>query len=257
MSKQVILLLQTGIPAVVAALVLSLFLLMSAPGVCGDFETDSIGTSAGDLRITFIGHASLMLEFDGKVIHVDPWGRMADYTALPKADLVLVTHNHIDHLDPKALDEIRTAGTEIVYAESCREAYPGGTVVHYGDTLTVKGLYIETVPAYNLINMKNPGGRLVHPKGLCNGYIVTFGDLRVYFAGETENIPELCDIGDIDILFLAVDSVYNLTPRMAADVAKLIAPDVLYPIHFADAEVTGLIGLLEDTGTEVRLRKMK
>jgi len=241
-----------------AVSVFMVLLLMSSPCRGAEpYERDIIPTGEGDLAITFIGHASLMAEFGGKIIHIDPWSRVADYGAFPDADIVLITHGHTDHLDKKALGEIVVEGTDIVCSESCLETCPDGIVARYGDVITVQGLKIEVVPAYNLTNLMGSGRRLVHPPGYGNGYIVTFGGKRVYFAGETENIPELAGVSDIDVCFLAVDSVYNMTPAMAAEMAKVIDPDVLYPIHFAEADMGELERLLEGSGIEVRIRNMK
>ena len=233
------------------------FLTGSTAAETDGFEKDIVKTSEGDLAITFIGHASYMFAYGGMVIHVDPWSRVADYSDLPNADLVLITHGHIDHLDPPALALVCTDSTMIVYPPSCAEKYPGGVVMRPGDKNTFAGIGIEAVHAYNLTNLSNPGGRLVHPKGMGVGYILTFGGVRVYCMGETENVPEMRDIKDIDIAFMAMDSVYNLTPVMAAGLAKLINPAILYPIHFADEDPSKLTGLLEGTGIEVRIRNMK
>ena len=216
-----------------------------------NFEVDTFDTSEGELKITFIGHASLIVNFNGKVIHVDPWSKMADYSKLPKADLVLSSHEHIDHLDPTALDLICTDETILLYPESCASKYKGGIVMKYGDKITTKGFNVETVPAYNTFKKR------IHPYGLVNGYVVTFGDNRVYFAGETGDIPELNNLKDINIAFLAMDSVYNMTPEMAARAAKIIKPQILYPIHMADKNPSLLVDLLEDIDIEVRIRKMQ
>ncbi|MHB9030319.1 MAG: MBL fold metallo-hydrolase, partial [Candidatus Latescibacterota bacterium] len=137
----------------------------------------------------------------------------------------------------------------------CAKIYPGVRVVRYGDTLTVAGIPVEVVPAYNPISsvLTSP----VHPRGVCNGYILTFGDTRVYFAGETENIPEMRLVKDIDIFFLAADNVYNMTPDMAASAVKVIRPKVYYPIHYSDLDPARIAELLQGSGIEVRLRKMK
>ncbi|MFC1692397.1 MBL fold metallo-hydrolase [Candidatus Latescibacterota bacterium] len=218
------------------------------------FEEDIILTSAGDLKITFIGHSTLMFTFVDMVIHIDPWSRLADYTKLPKADLVIITHDHPDHLDLNALEIICTKQTELVYTETCAVKYEGGTVMKNGDTVTFRGLNIEAVPAYNF---KRENRRTVHPKGEGNGYIITFGDKRVYVASETENIPELKLIKGIDVAFLAMDSRFNMTPENAVEAAKVFMPKILYPYHFGKSDMSVIESLLKDTGIEVRIRDMK
>ena len=156
----------------------------------GKFEQDVIKTGAGDLTITFIGHGTLMFTFGGKVIHVDPVGQYADYGKLPKADLILITHEHRDHLDPKAVEMLRQPGTEIVLTKAAAGQVAGGLVMANGEVKTVAGLNIEAVPAYNLVH-KRESGEPFHPKGQGNGYVITFGDKRVYVAGDTENTPEM------------------------------------------------------------------
>ena len=220
------------------------------------FETDVFKTSTGDLKITFIGHGTLMFEFNGKVIHVDPWTRLADYTELPKADLILVTHEHSDHLDQEALKIIRTEKTTLVLTELCAEKVTGGIVMKNGDVKTVEGLQIEAVPAYNIVH-KRDNGNPFHPKGDGNGYIITFGDKRVYVAADTENTPEMKNLEDIDIAFLPMNLPYTMSPEMVADAAKAFKPKLLYPYHYGGTETSKLINLLKDVkGIEVRIRKM-
>lgn len=221
------------------------------------FETDVIKTSAGDLKITFIGHGTLMFEFGGKVIHVDPWTKLADYGKLPKADLVLITHEHQDHLDAAALKAVRTDKTPVVLTEICAQKVQGGTVMRNGDVKTVEGLKIEAVPAYNLVH-KRDNGQPFHPKGQGNGYILTFGDKRVYLAGDTENTPEMKALKDIDIAFLPMNLPYTMTPEMVADAAKAFKPKILFPYHTGDTDLNKLGALMKDASViEVRFRKMK
>jgi L-ascorbate metabolism protein UlaG (beta-lactamase superfamily) len=220
------------------------------------FEKDVIQTSAGDLEITFLGHGTLMLAFDGKIIHVDPFGRVADYAQLPKADLVLITHEHGDHMDLGALAHIRTGQTEVVLTETCAEQVAGGIVMRNGDTRTVKGIIIEAFPAYNIVN-KRPNGQPFHPEGIGNGYILTFGDKRVYVAGDSENTQEMKALRDIDCAFLPMNLPYTMTPEMVADVAKAMQPKILYPYHYGDTDTSKLVELLkEQPGIEVRVRKL-
>jgi L-ascorbate metabolism protein UlaG (beta-lactamase superfamily) len=221
------------------------------------FETDIIKTSAGDLKITFVGHGTLMFNFGGKVIHVDPYSNLADYDTLPKADLILLTHEHPDHLDLKALNAIRTGKTVVVLTEACGKQVQGGIVMMNGEVNTWEGLKVEAVPAYNIVH-KRDTGQAFHPKGVGNGYIITFGDKRVYVAGDTENIPEMKGLKNIDIAFLPMNLPYTMTPEMVADAARVFKPKILYPYHFGETDTSKVVSLLKGTPEiEVRIRKMK
>jgi L-ascorbate metabolism protein UlaG (beta-lactamase superfamily) len=231
-------------------------LAFAAPAETG-FEKDTIATSAGDLEITFIGHGTLMLRFGGKVIHVDPVGRYADYAKMPKADVILVTHEHGDHLDPKAIAGIVTPDTVLVLTEVCAKRMGRGVVMKNGDVKTVEGLKVEAVPAYNVVHMRSPG-QPFHPKGVGNGYVITFGNVRVYVAGDTENVPEMADLRDVDVAFLPMNLPYTMTPEMVADAVRKIKPKIVYPYHFGRTDTSKLVALLKDAeGVEVRIRKMQ
>ncbi len=220
------------------------------------FEKDSFPTAAGDLEITFIGHGTLLLAFQDKVIHVDPWTNLADYRQLPKADIILLTHEHTDHLDIRAIDLIKKEGTSFVVTESCAEKMGEGLVMKNGDTLNVQGIQIEAVPAYN-IQHKRDNGQPFHPRGTGNGYILNFGEIRVYVAGDTENIPEMNNLKEIDIAFLPMNLPYTMTPEMVAEAVKNFRPKILYPYHFGDSDTSRLIELLKDEqDIEIRIRKM-
>jgi len=221
-----------------------------------EFETDVIQTSSGELEITFLGHGSLMFTFEQKVIHVDPFSQVADYSALPKADLILITHEHQDHLDPEALASIRTESTDIVLTELCEQEIKGGIVMRNGDLDVVQGLPIEAVPAYNLIHTRESGDPF-HPCGHGNGYIITFGNTRVYIAGDSENTPEMMSLSDIAVAFLPMNLPYTMTPEMVSEAAHAIKPGILYPYHFSSTDTSQLINLLKDQPeTEVRIRNM-
>jgi len=222
----------------------------------GSFETDVFSTSIEELSITFLGHASLLLNFSGKNIYVDPFGQVADYSKLTKADVILCTHEHCDHLDPQALAAIRTLTTVMVLNPAGAAQVDGSISMRNGDKRTVAGLPIEAVPAYNILN-KREDGNPFHPKGIGNGYILTFGDTRLYLAGDTENIPEMKNVHDIDIAFLPMNLPYTMTPEMVADAARTIKPRILYPYHYGNTDMSRLVELLEDEkGIEVRVRKM-
>lgn len=221
------------------------------------FDTDSINTSTGELNITFIGHGTLMFSFGGKIIHVDPVGQMADYKSFPKADIILVTHEHFDHLDMKAIAKIRTSHTVVMLTENSAKQVKGSLVMHNGDIKTIEGFKIEAVPAYNLVHMRSPGTPF-HPKGVGNGYIITFGNVRVYVAGDTENTAEMKALRGIDVAFLPMNLPYTMTPEMVADAAKSFRPKILYPYHYGDTDASKLVDLLKDTPEiEVRIRSLK
>ena len=222
-----------------------------------DFEEDIFDTSQGQLKITFIGHGTLMFTFGEKIIHVDPVGQYADYSQLPKADIILITHEHGDHLDPQAIAALRTDNTDIILTEKCTEKVDGGIIMTNGETKTVQGLKIEAVPAYNIVHMRQ-SGEPFHPKGEGNGYVITFGDKRFYVAGDTENTPEMKELEEIDIAFLPMNLPYTMTPEMVADAAKAFRPNILYPYHYGNTDTSELVELLKDEkDIEVRIRDMK
>ena len=168
----------------------------------------------------------------------------------------MVTHEHQDHLDLKAIDGIKTGKTSIVTTETVAKQLPGSIVLKNGDEKTVMGLKIEAVPAYNIVHMRSPGVPF-HAKGIGNGYIITFGDKRLYIAGDTENIPEMKILRNIEITFLPMNLPYTMTPEMVADAAKAFKPKVLYPYHYGNTDVTKLLDLLKnEKNIEVRIRKM-
>jgi L-ascorbate metabolism protein UlaG (beta-lactamase superfamily) len=222
-----------------------------------DYEKDVIETSAGDLEITFIGHGTLMFTFGERVIHVDPWSRLADYSQLPKADLILITHHHGDHLDPVALEHLRTESTVVLHTELCAKNVENGVIMKNGEEQTIQGIEVLAIAAYNLVH-KREKGELFHPKGEGNGYVLTFGDIRVYIAGDTENTPEMKKLEDIDYAFLPMNLPYTMTPEMVADAVNAFKPAVLYPYHYGDTDMSKLTELLTDNqDTEVRIRKMQ
>jgi L-ascorbate metabolism protein UlaG (beta-lactamase superfamily) len=220
------------------------------------YEEDILPTSAGDLRITFLGHGSLFFTFQAKRFYIDPFSKVADYSTLPEADVVLITHEHGDHLDPEALASIRTSETVVILTELCARQVKGGIVMQNGDRHTLLGVSIDAIPAYNLIH-KREDGQPFHPKGVGNGYILTFGNVRVYVAGDTENIPEMSSLGKIDCAFLPMNLPYTMTPEMVAEAARSFRPRILYPYHFGNTETSKLVDLLrQESDIEVRIHKM-
>lgn len=227
---------------------------VTAGGAEMEFQKDTIETDSGNLEISFVGHGTLMFSFDGKVIHVDPWSQLTDYSKMPKADIILITHDHLDHLDPEAVEAIRTDKSVVVLTEKCEGRIAGGIVMKNGDVEAVAGLKIEAVPAYNIVNMRSEGNPF-HPKGEGNGYVIAFGGKKVYVAGDTENTPEMKELKNIDVAFLPMNLPYTMTPEMVADAAKAFRPGILYPYHYSGTETSEIVDLLKDeAGIEVRIR---
>jgi len=176
------------------------------------FESDTVITSLGTLEMTFIGHGTLMFTIDDYVIHIDPVSRYSDYATLPDADLILVTHEHGDHLDPAAIKHILKSNTVIICSESCADELDSPVIMKNGDEMEEAGIKIEAVPAYNLVH-KRSNGEPFHPKGIGNGYVLTIGDKKVYIGGDTEIVPEMGDLKDIYCAFLPMNLPYTMTPN--------------------------------------------
>ena len=236
---------------------MSIFVLSTLTMAQKNYQTDTIPASSGNLMITFLGHGSLMFTFDSTVVHVDPYSKVANYSALPDADLVLITHHHQDHLDTAALNQVLKQGTVILGSQTVAGSVKDAFVMKNGDSKTIKGVGINAVPAYNIVH-KRDNGQPFHPKGEGNGYIIIIKGKKIYIAGDTENTPEMKQFKEIDIAFLPVNLPYTMTPEMAADAARAIRPKILYPYHYGDTEIPRLTELLKnDKDIEVRMRDMQ
>ena len=217
-------------------------------------EPDTIPTAEGPLKITPIKHASLMLEFRNKVIHVDPWSQ-GDYAGLPKADLILITDIHGDHMDPAKIKEIKKDGTIIVAPAAVAKTVTEATVISNGETKTIEGIQIEAVPMYNLVRGPSQG-KLFHDKGRGNGYLLTLGGKRVYISGDTECIPEMKSLKNIDVAFVCMNLPYTMPPEEAAECVKAFKPKIVYPYHYRDSDLNVFANALKsEKGIELRLRK--
>lgn len=221
------------------------------------FRTDTIKTSEGPLDITFLGHASLRMRFDGRYIYIDPSSTAADFSKSPKADVVFFTNQHKDHFDLKALSQISNENTLIVIPEICAIQYREGLVMKNGDVAVIRGLKVRCVPAYNIVDM-SPAGFPYNFKGIGNGYVIGFGDKSVYIAGDTEKIPEMNELGRIDVAFLPVALPDAMTLEMAADAVNAIKPAIFYPCRYGKTNIAKLQEMLKhQPGTELRIRNMK
>jgi len=219
-------------------------------------EIDVFTTPGGKtLRFHALMHASIRIDYDGRQIYIDPVGRLGertvDYTTLPKANYIFVTHEHGDHFDKDALATLSTADTRLVANKRCAEMLGSGEAMANGDSTALAGdITVEAVPAYNTTE----GRTKFHPRGRDNGYIITIDGLRIYVAGDTEDIPEMAHISDIDIAFLPCNQPYTMTTTQLAAAARTIKPRVLFPYHYGQTDVTPLSALLGSEGIEVRIR---
>src|SRR5215469_15421046 len=211
---------------------------------------EDFATSAGKVEITPIQHASLMIQAGGKVIYVDP--AQGKYDGLPQADLIFITDIHSDHLAPAIVDKLKKSSTVIVAPKAVAEKLPGCTVMANGETKTVAGIQVEAIPMYNL--KPAPDGQTYHDKGRGNGYVLTIGGKRFYFAGDTEGIPEMRALKAIDVAFIPMNLPFTMTPADAADAVKAFHPAVVYPYHYRGQDTKIFATALEGTGIDVRLR---
>ena len=196
-------------------------------------------TSEGDVKVTPIYHGTLLLEVSGKAIYVDPWSK-GTYDNRPKADLILITDVHADHLDPAAIELIKTNKTVIFAPQAVADKYPGvTTVIANGESKTWENITIEAIPMYNLQRGPEPG-KLFHDKGRGNGYVLTINGKRMYISGDTECTPEMQALKNIDVAFVCMNLPYTMPPSEAATCAQAFKPKVLYPYHHRDSNLEEL-----------------
>ena len=232
---------------------LLLLLLAASLPLLAAVAPDTVSTSQGPLKITPIKHASVMLEFGGKVIHVDPWSQ-GDYAGLPKADVIFITDIHGDHMDPAKIAEIKKDSTVIVAPAAVAKTVTEATVINNGETKTIAGIQVEAIPMYNLVRGPS-AGKLFHDKGRGNGYVLTLGGKRIYFSGDTESVPEMKALKNIDIAFVAMNLPYTMPPEEAAECVKAFKPKIVYPYHYRNSDLNVFTNALKDEkGIEVRLR---
>jgi len=238
-------------PKAIRAIGAALFLVA---GLLSAGTADTVPAEGGDIRITPILHGSVQVEHGDTVIYVDPWSR-GDYSAAPKADLILVTDIHGDHLDVEMIAKIRQDSTVLVVPAAAADKVDGETVMGNGETKELAGILVEAVPMYNLQRGPEEGG-LYHEKGRGNGYLLTLGGKRIYIAGDTACIPEMRELADIAVAFVPMNLPYTMTPGEAAECVKAFQPEVVYPYHYRGSDLGEFSVVLEDEKEiEVRIRE--
>ena len=225
------------------------------PVTTDTYEVDVFQTKSGKtVKFHALVHASIRIEYDGKEIEIDPVTKLGnktiDYSSMPKADYIFVTHEHGDHFDKEALKLLTGDKTQLITNKRCAEMLGYGQIMVNGQCSMVNDIKVEAVPAYNT----SEGRTQFHPKGRDNGYILTLDGLRVYIAGDTEDIPEMADVKDIDIAFLPCNQPYTMTTAQLVKAAKTIKPKVLFPYHYGQTDVTTIPSQLQGEGIDVRIR---
>lgn len=214
-------------------------------------EPHVFSSSAGVVKITPLYHASTLIEAGGKVIYLDP-AKPAKLAGLPKADLILITDIHGDHMDPDSIKEISKEGTEIFAAPAVVATVTGAKPIANGETKTWQGFTVEAIAAYNLKRGPAPG-KFFHDKGRGNGYVLTYGGKRFYFSGDTEGVPEMRALKNIDVAFVCMNLPYTMPPEEAADAVKAFHPKIVIPYHYRGSDLSVFQKGLEGTGIEVRV----
>lgn len=215
--------------------------------------SDTLPAEGGDIQITPINHGSVQVVFGGTVIHIDPWSQ-GNYGGAPMADLILVTDIHGDHLDAEMIDKLRKDSTTVVMPQAVADQLEGGMVIANGETKTVAGVTIEAIPMYNLTRGPEEG-KLFHDKGRGNGYVLTLGGKRLYFAGDTECVPEIRELENIDVAFIPMNLPYTMPPSEAAECVREFEPTIVYPYHYRGSNLEEFESALKDEpGIEVRIR---
>ena len=226
------------------------------------YQVEIFNSADEPVFITLIKHGSLEISFQGCSYQFDPvsgYGKTTDYaTQFPKAEVILVTHEHGDHLDKNAINALLQQMDEIGHtmlllnAKSQAQLGMGDTISNGQRRILPHHIVLDAVPAYNTTT----GREQFHPKGNGNGYVLQFpGGLRIYVAGDTEDVPEMSELKDIDVAFLPVNQPYTMTVEQCVNAAKMINPKVLIPYHFGQTDLSGLPELLPDI--DVRLRDMQ
>jgi L-ascorbate metabolism protein UlaG (beta-lactamase superfamily) len=195
-----------------------------------------------------------MIEFGGKVLHVDPSSR-GDYSGLPKADVVLITDVHGDHMDSGMVKNLSKPSTVVVAPAAAAKTFTQAQVIGNGEKKTIEGVEIQAVAMYNLVRGPQPG-RLYHDKGRGNGYVLTLGGKRLYLSGDTECIPEMKVLKTIDVAFVCMNLPYTMTPQEAAECVKAFRPKIIYPYHYGQSDLKVFSRALQNEGgIEIRIRK--
>ena len=222
-------------------------------------QPDVIKVRGGDLTIQPISHASLVLGYHNMNIYVDPTGGATAYKGLPAPDMIIITDIHGDHFDIKTIDSVNTKNAILVVPQAVADKMPAGAnkpkivVVKNGETMKQQGISIKAVPMYNLPETDDSR----HPKGRGNGYVLTIADKNVYVSGDTEDIPEMRALKNIDIAFVCMNLPYTMDVTQASQGVLAFKPAIVYPYHHRGQDINTFKELVNagDKNIDVRLRE--
>lgn len=239
------------------ALVASLISCASpAPRLECPYPVESFKTGSGEVQIAMIHHGTLAVMYNDFLIQIDPLishaGAELDYSSFPKADVVLITHEHGDHLQKEAIDYVSDENTRLILNKKSSEAIGGaGEVMNNGETVTLsKKVTLTAVPAYNT----TPGRENMHPKGNGNGYIIEMDGFKLYVSGDTEDIKELSDFpDDIDLAFLSVNQPYTMTAEQCVNAALVLKPAALVPYHLGNTDMEQIKTKLDSLNSGINI----
>lgn len=217
-------------------------------------EPDVFQTSAGELTVYPVNHGSVVFTFNDQTIFVDPFGGPQLFERFGAPDVIFITDIHGDHLHPQTLEGIDTQNTTFIVpqavADQMAEGYSNVQIINNGESKVLADLPVRAIPMYN-----KPGDETVrHVKGRGNGYIISFGDTNVYLSGDTEDIPEMRALTDIDIAFVCMNLPFTMDINAAASAVIEFQPAVMYPYHHRGQDIEAFKKLVDDAGVPVQVR---
>jgi len=216
-----------------------------------DPNVESFKAKGGTVDIFCVNHGSIAISYKDYLIQIDPV-KLEEYGSFPKADIILITHEHGDHYNKDVIAALSKDDTRVITNGKVHDMLGYGEVMANGDKAEAgKGITIEATPAYNTTE----GREQFHPKGNGNGYLFTIGGLRVFASGDSEDIDEYSQLKDIDVAFLSANQPYTMTVEQCIHAAKVINPKVLVPYHLGNTDMQAIKDGLEGTGIDVRLHE--